>query len=136
MDRIITRISIVLIAVYFLVSYACCMLGVDVLTNSYVILFEACVVSYTFCSGSFHCKHMRWTALSVLLVDVLNHTDYYFDYIPVVASNLIPIAILALGMGTSLTLAVRHFIKVIKLRNERERLISNQKGCIGSARQS
>lgn len=118
MDRVITRLSIVLITIYFIVSYVLAQFGIDILTNSYVLLFELCVVSYTFCSGKFHCKYMRWTALSILIVDLLNHSDYYFNYIPVSIFNILPIGILALGIGTSITLAIRHFYKVAKLRQK------------------
>lgn len=118
MDRVITRLSIVLITIYFIVSYVLAQFGIDILTNSYVLLFELCVVSYTFCSGKFHCKYMRWTALSILIVDLLNHSDYYFNYIPVSIFNILPIGIMALGLGTSITLAIRHFYKVAKLRQK------------------
>lgn len=118
MDRVITRLSIVLITIYFIVSYVLAQFDIDILTNSYVLLFELCVVSYTFCSGKFHCKYMRWTALSILIVDLLNHSDYYFNYIPVSIFNILPIGILALGIGTSITLAIRHFYQVTKLRQK------------------
>lgn len=116
MDKFFTRIAIIVVAVYFLISYVCAQFGIDILTSSYVLLFELCVVSYTFCSGSFHCKYIRWTALSCLLVDVLSHADYYFDFIPVSIFNIIPIAILAIGLSTSATLAVRHFYKVLRVK--------------------
>lgn len=118
MDRVITRLSIILITIYFIVSYVLAQFGIDILTNSYVLLFELCVVSYTFCSGKFHCKYMRWTALSILIVDLLNHSDYYFNYIPISIFNILPIGILALGIGTSITLAIRHFYKVMKLQSK------------------
>ena len=118
MDRVLTRLTIVIVTIYFIASYIFAQLGVDILTNSYVLLFELCVVSYTFCSGKFHCKYMRWTALSILIVDLLNHSDYYFNYIPVNVFNIVPIGILALGIGTSITLAIRHFYKVMKLQSK------------------
>lgn len=135
MDRIITRIAVVLVTVYFLMSYIMAQMGTDILTNAYVVLFEMCVVAYTFCSGKFHCIFMRWTALSLLLVDILNHTDYYFDYIPVSVYNILPIGIIALGIATSITLAIRHFIQVTRLRNERRKTIANKEGGIGSVGQ-
>ena len=116
MDKVITRLTIVLVTIYFIISYIVALFGIDILTNSYIILFELCVVAYTFCSGRFHCIYIRWTALSILLVEILNHTDYYFDYIPASVFNIIPIAILALGITTSFTLALRHFYRVIKVK--------------------
>lgn len=121
MDKVITRFSIVIVAMYFIVSYIFAQMGIDVLTFPYVLLFELCVVTYTFCSGKFHCKYMRWTALSILIVDILNYADYYFNFIPVSVYNIIPIAILALGITTSITLAFRHFYKVNKIKRLRQK---------------
>lgn len=136
MDRVITRITIVLVTLYFIISYILGQFGIDILASTYVLLFEACVVSYTFCSGKFHCRYMRCTALSILLVDIINHTDYYFNYIPVDYFSAIPIFILALGIGTSITLAIRHFIQVIRLNNERRKIISNQEDSVSTYRHS
>lgn len=119
MDKIITRITIVLVTIYFVVSYIFAQFGVDILTSSYVLLFELCAVSYTFCSGSFHCKYMRSTAVSILTVDTISHTDYYFDYIPVSIYNIIPLFILALGISISLFLAFRHFYRVNKVKKRK-----------------
>lgn len=120
MDKVITRLTIILVTIYFLVSYILALFGLDILTNSYVVLFESCVVAYTFCSGKFHCKYMRWTALSILTVEIINQTDYYFDYIPVSVFNIIPISILALGIATSVTLAIRHFVIVSRIKKTRD----------------
>lgn len=120
MDKFTTRITIILVSVYFLVSYILAQFGIDILTSSYVLLFELCTVSYTFCSGNYHCKYMRWTALSILIVDIINHTDYYFNYIPISVFNIIPIFILALGMGASLTLAIKHFSRINKIKRARK----------------
>lgn len=134
MDRVITRITIVVVTAYFLTSYIMAQLGTDILTNAYVTLFEMCVVAYTFCSGKFHCIFMRWTALSLFLVDILNHTDYYFNYIPIIVYNILPIGIIALGIATSLTLAIRHFIQVTRLRNERRKTLANKANGISGVR--
>lgn len=121
MDRVITRISIVIVTVYFLLSYIMAQLGTDILSNAYVVLFEMCVVAYTFCCGKFHCIFMRWTALSLLVADIISHTDYYFDYIPVEIYNLIPLFIIIVGIVTSTTLALHHFYKVNKIKKLRKK---------------
>lgn len=120
MDKFITRLTVIFVSIYFLVAYIFAQLGIDILTSFYVVLFELCAVSYTFCSGNYHCKYMRWTALSILIVEIINYTDYYFNYIPVSVYNMIPIFILALGMGTSLTLAIKHFSRVNKIKRNRK----------------
>ena len=119
MGNFIVRITIVLVALYFLIAYYVAQFhGIDILYNSYTLLFELCVVIFTFTSGKYHCKFMKWTALSILLVDVISHTDYYFNYIPLNYWSLLPLAILALGLGTSCCLAIRHFYKVIQLNKK------------------
>ena len=121
MDRFFTRITIIIVAFYFILSYILAQfVGVDILRYSYILLFEICVVSYTFCSGKYHCRYMRWTALAILLCDIVSHSDYYFNYIPTQWYNFVPLSILAIGVGTSIVLALRHFVMVNKLRSKRQ----------------
>lgn len=129
MDKFLTRITVIITAVYFIVSYLLAQFaGVDIFRYSYILLFEACVVAYTFCSGKYHCQYIRWTALSLFLCDIISHTDYYFDYLTVAAYNIVPIIIMAVGVTISCALAIRHFYKVRKLKklvNEHRQPISN-----------
>ena len=117
MGKFIVRMSIIMVAIYLILS---CILaqfcGIDILTNAYTLLFELCVVVYTFSEGKYHCKYMKYTALSILLADTLTRLDYMFDFMSVTAHNLIPIAIVAIGIGTSITKAFIHFYRVIKLK--------------------
>jgi hypothetical protein len=62
---------------------------------------------------------MKYTALSILLADTLTRLDYMFDFMSVDAHNLIPIAILAIGIGTSVTKAFIHFYQVLKIKHKR-----------------
>lgn len=130
MDKAITRITIVLVSIYFILCYIFAQfMGIDLMRDSYIILFELCVVSYTFCSGNFHCRFMKWTALSVLFADIISHTDYYFCYIPLEWYNFFPLVAISMGLSTSITLAIRHFIQVTRLKNARK-TISNKKSGI------
>jgi hypothetical protein len=62
---------------------------------------------------------MKYTALSIFLADTLTRLDYIFDFMSVSAHNLIPIGILALGIGTSITKAIMHFVRVMKLKKKK-----------------
>lgn len=118
MDRFITRATVTIVALYFIISFLLAQFaGIDVFRYSYVLLFELCTVAYTFCSGKYHCRYIRWTALAVLLSDTITHADYYFNFLSVDAFNLIPIAILSSGIITSLYLSIKHFIRVHKVRS-------------------
>lgn len=117
MGKFLVRISIVIVAIYQIIVYLFAqLLLMDISTNLYTLLFELCVVVYTFSEGKYHCKYMKYTALSILLADTLTRLDYMFDFMSVTAHNLIPIAILAIGIGTSITKAFIHFYRVIKLK--------------------
>ena len=120
MGKLLVRLTITFVSVYFVLSYLSAQfLGIDILDDWYSLLFELCVVVYTFSEGRYHCKFMKYTALSILLSDLFTKLDNSFNFINTDLHNLIPIFILALGIGTSITLAFRHFYEVIKLQKLR-----------------
>lgn len=115
MDKFVTRLTIILVAVYFIVSFVIAeVFAVDILRDSYILLFELCAVLYTFNSGKYHCKYIRWTGLSIFVCDTIAHLDYYLDFISVRWYNLILLSIVAIGVSTSLYKSINHFIKVSK----------------------
>lgn len=124
MGKFLVRLCISTTALYYVISCLFAqLLGIDILTSTYILLFELCVVVYTFSEGKYHCKYMKYTALSILLADTLTRLDYMFDFMSITAHNLIPIGILAVGIGTSITKAFIHFYRVLKLkyyRNEQD----------------
>lgn len=118
MGKFVVRMTIVTVTIYQIVAYLIAELtGIDISSNLYTLLFELCVVVYTFSEGKYHCKYMKYTALSILLADTLTRLDYMFDFMSVTAHNLIPIGILAIGIGTSITKAFIHFYRVMKLKH-------------------
>lgn len=115
MDKFITRLTIILVAAYFIISFVVAeVFALDILMDSYILLFELCAVLYTFNSGKYHCKYIRWTGLSIFVCDTIAHLDYYFDFISVRWYNLILLSIVAIGVSTSLYKSINHFIKVSK----------------------
>ena len=120
MGKFLVRITVIIVATFFVAQYVLAQLfGINIASNIYIPLFELCVVVYTFSEGKYHCKYMKYTALSILLADTLTRLDYIFDFMSVSAHNLIPIGILALGIGTSITKAIMHFVRVMKLKNKK-----------------
>lgn len=117
MGKFLVRFSVLLIAIYFIIAFIVAQtLAVNIFDDHYVLLLELITVVYTFSEGKYHCKYMKYTALSILLADTLTRVDYMFDFMSVTAHNLIPIAILAVGIGTSVTKAFIHFYRVLKLK--------------------
>lgn len=122
MGKFLVRITIVFMALYLVLSYVIAQFFfIDILGNWYIVLLETCVVVYCFSEGKYHCQYLKFSALSLLVVDTLTRLDNTFNFLSVAAHNLIPIAILALGIGTSITLALRHFYQVNQLRNKRNK---------------
>ena len=120
MGKFLVRLTIASVAIYMIVIYILAQLcGIDILFGNYPILFELCVVVYTFSEGKYHCKYMKYTALSIFFADTLTRLDYMFNFMSVSAHNLIPIGILAVGIGTSITKAIMHFVRVMKLKNKK-----------------
>ena len=136
MGKAVVRISVIAVTIYFVIAYLCAQfLGIDILNDYHSIPFEICVVVYAFSGGKYHCRYLKYTAITLPIVDLLTRLDNSYDFLSVAAHNLIPIGIIALGIATSLTLAIRHFIQVTRLRNERRKTLANKEGGIGSVGQ-
>lgn len=137
MGKLFVRLTIVLVAIYFIVAFVLAQLvGVDILLDFHIVPFETVIVVYCYSEGKYHCRYMKYTALAILLSDTLSRLDNHIDFLSIDAHNLIPIFILALGIGTSITLAILHFIQVIRLNNERRKIISNQEDSVSTYRHS
>lgn len=121
MGKFVVRMTIVLVSIYFLISFLLAQrYGIDILNDYHTIPFELCVVVYCFSEGKYHCKFLKSTALAILLSDSISRLDNSFNFLSVDAHNHICAYILALGIGTSITLALRHFYKVNQLRKKKE----------------
>jgi hypothetical protein len=119
MGRFLVRITIVFVALYLVLSYAIAQfIGIDILTPYYNVLFELCVVIYAFSEGKYHCKYIKYTALAILFADILTYADNYYDFLTVEAHNLISVFIITSGILTGVTLAIRHYIKVRKIKKQ------------------
>ena len=119
MGKLTVRLVVVFTSIYFLIAFSFAQFyGIDILNDYHSLAFELCVVVCCYSEGKFHCRYMKYTALAFLLSETLSRLDNSFNFLSVTAHNLIPIGILALGIGTSITLAIRHFYKVTKLRQK------------------
>ena len=119
MGRFFVRFSIILVAIYMTLSaYFAQVYGLDILRYSYMLLFECCVVIYSFSEGKYHCKFMKWTMLSILFADSMSHMDYYFDIFTISQYNCIIGFSIIFGLSFSCISAIRHFMKVRNLKRE------------------
>ena len=115
--KFLVRCTIVITAVYFVLSYlAAQILCIDILTPLYNILLESCIVVYSFSEGKYHCRYIKYTALAILLSEIVTQTDNMFDYLTTGLHNYIPLVLIILGVATGVTLAIRHYVRVIKVK--------------------
>lgn len=120
MGKLLVRLTIVIVSIYFVLTYLVAQtMGIDIHSDWYTSLFALIIVVYANSEGKYHCKFLKYSATSLFVCDVLTRLDNYYNFLSVDAHNIIPIAILALGLGTSITLAIRHFYRVIKLNRRK-----------------
>jgi hypothetical protein len=131
-------VSVLLTSIYIIISYAIAQFwGVDIISDWYVLLFESIVVVYSFSEGKYHCAHLRFLALSILIADTLCRVDNYYHFLTISKHNFFLIVIMALGFMASIISAVRHFLRANKVKqirkksehnnnNERDTNVGNQ----------
>lgn len=139
MGKFLVRVSVLLTSIYVIISYAIAQFwGVDIISDWYVLLFESITVVYCFSEGKYHCAHLRFLALSILIADTLCRVDNYYNFLTISEHNFFLIVIMALGFMASTISAVRHFLRVNKVKqmrkksghnddnNERDKNVGNQ----------
>lgn len=117
MSKFLIRFTVVSVAIYLILCYLIGMLlQVEIWSQTYYLLFELCTCLCISKQGVYHCKFIKWTAYSILASDTLVCIDNLFDVFPVNFMVLIPPSIITVGLLTTTTLAIRHFIRVQRLK--------------------
>lgn len=117
MGKFLVRLTVITVGVYFALAYIIAQyFGLDILGDWYIVLFELICVVYCYSEGKYHCRYIKHLSLCVLLCEIITRLDNELDFLSVTAHNMIPLSILALGVATSTTLAIRHFYRVIKVK--------------------
>lgn len=116
MSKLIVRLTTMVVALYLIACYIAALFGVDIWRQWYYLLFELCFCLCISKQGVYHCKFIKWTAYAILIVETLAYLDVLFDYLTAVAFIVVQTTILTAGLATTVTLAVRHYIRVRRLR--------------------
>ena len=117
MGKFLVRLTVITVGLYYAIAYILAQyFGLDILGDWYIVLFELICVMYCYSEGKYHCKYIKHLSLSVFLCEVITRLDNEIDFLSITAHNMIPLAIIALGLTTSTTLAIRHFYRVIKIK--------------------
>lgn len=122
MGKLLVRLTVVIVSIYFVITYLVAQfMYIDISSDWYATLFALIIAVYAHSEGRYHCKYLKFTADSVFVSDLLTRLYNSFNFLFVTAHNLIPIGILALGVGTTITLSIRHFWKVLIIRNKKNK---------------
>lgn len=125
MSKLIIRLTILIVALYMGLCHIIAILyAVNLWSHTYTVLFEICVCLCITAQGKYHCRYMMWTAYGICLSDALVSADELFDFIPCTMIVILPAVVIAIGLLTTITLAIIHYIKVLKLKR-RARFIEN-----------
>ena len=116
MGKLAIRISILLVAIYFVVYYTLLFFEIDIWSQTYYILFELCTCLCISKQGVYHCKYIKWTAYGILVSDTIVCFDNLFDIFSVNFMVLVPAIIIALGLLTTTCMAINHYIRVKRLK--------------------
>ena len=119
MGKLLVRLTVIIVAIYFVISFIVAHVWrIDMASDWFATLFALTIAVYAHSEGKYHCKYLKYTATAIFVCDLLTRLDNTFNFLTAKSHNLIPIAILALGIGTSSFLAIKHFCNVIKLNRK------------------
>jgi len=116
MSKLLIRITIILTAIFLLSCYIFAIFGVDIWQSWYYLLFELCVCLCISKQGVYHCKFIKWTAYSIFVVEALAYIDVISNFLSAKAFLILMMSILTAGLATTTILAIRHYIKVRRLK--------------------
>jgi len=117
MSRLFVRMTVILVAVYLIVCYlTTAVFRTDIWRQVYYLMFELCVCLCLTAQGAYHCKYIRWTAYGIFVEDCVSTSDTFFDYIPDNIMAVVSPTILTIGLAAATVLAIRHYIKVRRIK--------------------
>ena len=123
MSKLLIRLTVVGVALYLAICYSVAMVfGIDIWSQTYYLLFELCVCLCISKQGVYHCKYIKYTAYGIFLSDSIVCIDNITNIFHKPYFAFIPLTIIAIGLLTTTTLAIRHYHKVRKLKRQWNRL--------------
>ena len=109
--------TVIGVALYLILCYMVALLrDICIWNQTYYLLFEFCVCLCISKQGVYHCKFIKWTAYGIFLSDAMVCADNIFDIFPVSYMVFAPVIVIALGLTLTTILAIRHYIKVKRIK--------------------
>lgn len=117
MSKLLIRLTVVGVALYLVICYIIDIIfGIEIWTQTYYLMFEYCVCLCISKQGVYHCKYIKYTAYGILMSDSIVCLDNATNIFPMPFMVFIPPIIISLGLLTTTVLAIRHYIKVRKIK--------------------
>lgn len=103
-------------AIYIVAVCILAYFGIAFFSDTYILLAELDICLVCSEQGKYHCKYMKYLAWGIFLADTLTRVDGQWDFLPVGLSCVIPAATIAFSMLWAIYMAIRHYIRVQKLK--------------------
>lgn len=117
MSKFFIRITIIMVALYVIMCFIiAASFGINIWSQTYYLLFEICTCLCISKQGVYHCRFIKYTAYGILISDTLVCANNIFDFLPINWTVYVPPSIIAIGLLTTTTLAIRHFVRVQRLK--------------------
>lgn len=117
MSKLSIRLSVIIVAVYLILCYVVEVLfDTNIWSQTYYLLFELCTCLCISKQGVYHCRFIKYTAYGIFASDSLVCMNNIFDFLPINWTVYVPPIIIAIGLLTTTTLAIRHFISVQRIK--------------------
>lgn len=117
MSKFTVRFTVIAVALYLILCYIIEMaVHINIWSQTYYLMFELCTCLCISKQGVYHCKFIKWTAYGILISDTIVCADNLFDIFYADFIVLVPPIIISIGLITTTTLAIKHFIKVKRLK--------------------
>lgn len=132
MDKVIVRLSIILLTIYMAISLAfawngCLLYNCDSLFSCSLVcgvLLNVLVYS----QGKYHCVYMRGLCANLIVTPTLNYLDGEYSIFEDAELMLIVLSSMwIISVTSTLILAFRHFYKVQKLKSDKNKLYEDRR---------
>lgn len=121
MSKILVRLSIFGIAIYFIAITVFAWFGKDLSSDVFRFPLELMLYISANDDKKYNCRYARFLALSIFGTDAFTYIDAELNLVPNVYAFLAILSIVwVITIIATITLGIRHFRKVRKLKNKKK----------------
>lgn len=127
MDKLIVRLTIVILTIYMEISTIFAWYGISFYEYDSIFscsaMFGLLLTVLVHSQGRYHCVYMRGLCYNLILSPLLSFADIQLELFEDADTLIITLSSMwILSVSSTIYLAIRHFIKVKKLKSERNEI--------------